>query len=130
MPNAANFSVMNGETTPVSTLFTNLQPAGGNLPAVYLAKASGPMSSAQAKIAVSSTGSAKTREVRVTIRTPYWVTGTDGVTKVLDSCFSEVRTVLPETVPDAVRANHAAYVANVCDEAQVRSALRDGYAPT
>lgn len=130
MPIAANFSVNNGAATPVAVLFTNLQPAGGNLPAVYLAKTTGGMVNAQAKIAVSSTGTAKTREVRVTVRTPYWVTGTDGITKVLDSCFSEVRTVLPGTVPDDVRANHAAYVANSCDEAQIRSAMRDGYAPT
>lgn len=130
MPTAVNFSVMNGAATPVNILFTNLQPAGGNLPAVYLAKTTGPMVNAQAKIAVSSTGTAKTREVRITVRTPFWVTGTDGVTKVLDSCFTEVRTVLPETVPDDVRANHAAYVANSCDDAQIRLTLRDGYAPT
>lgn len=130
MPNAANFSINNGAATPVSVLFTNLQPAGGNLPAVYLAKTTGPMVSAQAKIAVSSTGTAKTREVRITVRTPYWVTGTDGVTKVLDSCFSEIRTVLPESVPDDVRANHVAYVANSCGDAQIKDALRNGYAPT
>lgn len=130
MPNAVNFSVLNGASTPVTTLFTNLQPAGGNLPAVYLAKGTGPMVSAQTKIAISSTGSAKSREVRATIRTPYWVTGADGVTKVLDSCFTEIRTVVPESVPDSVRANHVAYVANSCDDAQVQAAMRDGYAPT
>lgn len=130
MPTASNFSINNGAATPVSTLFTNLQPAGGNLPAVYLAKTTGPSVSAQAKIAISATGSAKTREMRQTIRTPYWVTGVDGVTKVLDSCFTEIRTVLPESVPDDVRANHAAYVANSCDEAQVRASMKEGYAPT
>lgn len=130
MPIAANFTVNDGASTPVATLFTNIQPAGGNLPAVYVAKTKGPSVVAQPKIAVSSTGSAKAREVRMTIRTPFWVTGTDGVTKVQDSVFSEIRTVLPDTVPDAVRADHMAYVANSCDIAQVKEALTTGYAPT
>lgn len=129
MTQAVNFSINDGASTPVSTLFTCLQPAGGNLPAVYQAKAKGPSVAAQPKISVSSSGTTKTREVRMTVRTPYWVTGTDGVTKVIDSAFAEIRIVLPETVPDAVRSDHAAYVANSLDAAQILAAVRDGYAP-
>lgn len=130
MPIAESFTIKNGASTPVDTLFTNLQPAGGNLPSVYQAKGRGPSVAAQPKIAISSSGNAKSREVRMTIRTPYWVTGTDGATKVLDSCFTEIRSVLPETVPDSVRADHAAYVANSCDVQHVRASLIEGYAPT
>lgn len=130
MPQASTFTIKDGASTPADTVFTNIQPAGGNLPSVYLAKAKGPATNAQPKIAVSSTGTAKTRETRTTVRTPYWVTGVDGVTRVQDSCFTETRTVIPETVPDAVRSDHAAYVANSLDVAQVRESVRDGYAPT
>lgn len=130
MPIASNMTLNDGQATPAATLFTNIQPAGGNLPAVYMAKTKGPMVVAQPKIAVSSSGTSKTRETKITIKTPYWVTGTDGVTKVVDSAFTEIRTVMPDSVPDAVRADHTAYVANVCDVAQVKESLKDGYAPS
>lgn len=130
MPIATNLTINDGQNTPVAVVFTNIQPAGGNLPAVYLAKTKGPSVLAQPKIAISSSGNAKSRETRVTVRTPYWVTGTDGVTKVQDSVFTEVRTVLPDTIPDAVRADHVAYVQNLLAQAQVKEAMRDGYAPT
>lgn len=129
MSQASNFTIKNGAATPVDVLFTNLQPAGGNLPAVYQARSTGNTVASQAKIMVSSTGTAKTREVRRTIRTPYSVVGVDGVTKVVDSCFTEIRTVLPETVPDDVRANHQAFVANSCDVPQIQDADKNGYAP-
>lgn len=130
MPQASNLTINDGAVTPAAVVFTNIQPAGGNLPAVYLAKTKGPNVGAQPKIAISSTGSAKSREVRQTIRTPYWVTGGDGVTKVLDSVFTEIRTVIPDSVPDAVRADHVAYAQNSLGVAQVKESMRDGYAPS
>lgn len=129
MPSASTFSIPDGAGTPVSTMFTLLQPAGGTLPATYVAKTKGPSVAAQPKIAISSTGSGKTRESRITIRTPYWVTGTDGLTKIQDSVFTEIRSVVPDTVPDSVRADHAAFVANSLDVPQIREAYRDGFAP-
>lgn len=129
MPTASTFAVNDGAATPTATTFTLFQPAGGNLPATYVAKTKGPSVSAQPKLAVSSTGTSKTRESRLTVRTPYWVTGTDGVTKVIDSAFTEIRTVLPDSVPDAVRADHAAYLANFLAVPQIRDTIRDGFAP-
>lgn len=130
MPTASNFTVKDGATTPADTLFTNIQPAGGNLPATYLAKTKGPSVSSQPKLAISSTGTTKARETKTTVRTPYWVTGVDGVTKVIDSVFTEIRTVCPDTVPDSIRADHVAYVANSLDIAQIKEAVKDGYAPS
>lgn len=130
MPTASNVTVMDGQTTPVATLFTMIQPSGGNIPATYVAKAKGPSMSAQPKVMISASGTSKTREAKITIRTPYYVTGTDAVTKVIDSVFTEIRTVLPDSVPDAVRKDHQAYVANFCDNGQVQETMRDGYAPS
>lgn len=127
MPNASNFTIKDG--TIADVVFTNLQPAGGNLPAVYQAKAKGPVVAAQPKISVSSSGTAKTRETRTTIRTPYAVTGADGTVKIVDSCFTEIRTVMPETIPDAVRLDHQAYVANSLDVPQMKDTQINGYAP-
>lgn len=129
MPTASTFTIKDGASTPADVVFTNIQPAGGNLPSTYLAKAKGPMVIAQPKIAISSSGNTKTRETKITVKTPFWVTGVDGVTRVQDSVFTEIRFVIPDTVPDAVRADHAAYVANSLDVAQVRESMRDGYAP-
>lgn len=130
MPQASNVTVKDGATTPADTLFTMIQPSGGNLPATYVAKSKGPSMSAVPKVMISATGTAKTRETKLTFRTPFWVTGTDGVTKVIDSAFTEVKTVLPESVPDAVRKDHQAYVANFLDNVQVQETMRDGYAPS
>lgn len=130
MPQASNFTIKNGASTPVDVTFTNLQPAGGNLPAVYQARSAGPNSAAQPKIAVSASGSTKTREVRQTIRTPYYVTGADGLIKVVDNCFTEVRTVIPDTCPATTRNDHAAFVANSLTVPQIRESQQDGYAPS
>lgn len=130
MPTASNVTVNDGATTPVATLFTMIQPAGGNLPATYVAKLKGPSVSSQPKVQISATGTSKTRESKVTIKTPYWVTGTDGVTKVIDSAFTEIRSVMPDSVPDAVRKDHQAYLANWLDQAQMQETIRDGYAPS
>lgn len=130
MPTASNVTINDGSITPVATLFTMIQPSGGNLPATYIAKSKGPMMAAQPKIMISASGTAKTRESKITIKTPYWVTGADSVTKVVDSVFTEIRTVLPDSIPDAVRKDHQAYVANFCDAAQVQETMRDGYAPS
>lgn len=129
MPTAVNFTIKDGASTPADTLFTNVQPAGGNLPALYLAKNKGPSVNCQPRINVSSTGNTKTREVRMTIRTPYWALGTDGTTRVIDSAFTEIRTVLPDSVPDSVRNDHAAFVANSLDVLQIKEANTGGYAP-
>lgn len=130
MPIASNLTIKDGQATPVDVVFTNIQPSSGNLPSVYIAKAKGPAVVSQPKLAISSTGNSKARETKYTIRTPYWVTGTDGATKVLDSAFTEVRSVIPDSIPDAVRADHVAYVANSLDVPQIKESLRDGYAPT
>lgn len=130
MPQAANFSINNGNTTPVSVLFTNLQPASGNLPAVYQARAVGINPASQPKIAISSKGNAKVRETHITVRVPYAVTGPDGVTKVVDSSFADIRVVQPDSCPDSVRADLAAYVANTLDIPQFAAAVKDGYAPS
>lgn len=129
MPIASNFTIKDGSATPADTVFSMLQPTSGNLPAIYVAKSKGPSVSAQPKIAVSSSGDTKKRETRITVRTPYWVLGTDGVARVQDSCFTEIRVVLPETVPDAVRADHAAYIWNLLNVPQVKESIREGYSP-
>lgn len=129
MPQASNFTIKDGKTpTPADTVFTCLQPAGGSLPAVYQARTAGPNSASQPKIALSSSGTPKARETRQTIRTPYYVTGVDGQTKVVDNCFTEIRTVIPESCPAATRADHVAFIANSLDVPQIKESHHDGYA--
>lgn len=129
MPQASNFTIKDGASSPADTLFTNLQPAGGTLPAYYVARSKGPAAASQPSIRVSSEGKAGSRKVTRTIRTPYFVTGSDGVSKVVDYCMTTVTTTLPDTVPDTVRADHQAYVANSSDVAQISEAERGGFAP-
>lgn len=129
MPQAANFTINDGATTPAATLFTNVQPASGNIPATYFARAKGVSAVSQPTIAVSSKGKQKAREVTTTIKTPYSVVGTDGITRVVDNCFTTIVTVLPDSCPASVRADHQAYVANSRDVAQIKETELDGYAP-
>lgn len=130
MPNASNLTINDGKPTPVATLFTMIQPSGGNLPATYVAKSKGPSMISQPKVQISAQGTSKTRVSKITVKTPYWVTGTDGVTKVVDSAFTEIRSTMPDTVPDAVRADHRAYLANLLDQEQVYQTVSDGFAPS
>lgn len=129
MPQAANFTIKNGASTPADVVFTNLQPAGGSLPAVYQARAAGPNPALQPKISLSSEQQRSGRRVRQTVRTPYYITGTDGVPRLVDSCFSEIITTLPDSVPDDVRANHWAFVSNSADVPQIADSGKNGYAP-
>lgn len=130
MPSASNFTINDGAATPVATVFTNVQPASGNIPATYLARAKGVATAQQPMIAISSKGKQKARETVRTVRTPYAVVGTDGISRVVDNCFTTITTVIPDSCPTSVRADHQAYVANSCDTAQIKEAETDGYAPT
>lgn len=129
MPQAANFTINDGATTPAATLFTCVQPASGNIPATYFARAKGVSAASQPVIAVSSKGKQKAREVTTTIKTPYAVAGTDGITRVIDSCFTTITTVLPDSCPTSVRSDHQAYVANSRDIVQFKESDTEGYAP-
>lgn len=129
MSQAVNFTIKDGTATPVNTVFTCVQPASGNLPATYQARTKGPSLASQPVIAISSSGKKGSREVRQTVRTPFWILGSDGVTRVQDAMFTEIRTVLPDSVPDAVRADHQAFVANSVDVSQIKDSMIDGFAP-
>lgn len=129
MSQAAHFTINDGATTPAATLFTNVSAASGNLPATWYAKAKGIAAAHWPMIAVSSKGRQKARETVRTVRTPYVVTGTDGIARVVDSCFTTITTVIPDSVPPSVRADHQAYVANSSDTPLVKETETDGYAP-
>lgn len=130
MPQAVNFTIKNGASTPADVVFTSLQPAGGSLPAVYQARAAGPNAALQPKISLSGEQQRNGRRTRQTVRTPYYVVGTDGVPRLVDSCFTEIITTMPDTIPDAVRNDHWAYVSNSADVAQIAESCKSGYAPT
>lgn len=130
MPQAENFTIKDGAAAPVNTVFTNVQPAGGSVPALYFARAKGAFPTQQPTIAISSVG--KQNGVRVakqTIKTPIVVTDTAGVPKVVDYMFTEVVTTSPGTASIADRDHHWAYVSNSLDIAQIAEGHKDGYAP-
>lgn len=129
MAQAANFTIKDGSATPADTLFTCVQPAGGSLPAVYYARAKGLSAATQPKIQVSSKGGAKKRESFSTYLVPFSILGPDGVTRVVDNAYAEVRCVMPDSVPNDVRAHLRAYLANSLDVAQFQETVETGYAP-
>lgn len=129
MAQATNFTIKDGASTPADTLFTNVTPAGGQTPATYYARTKGPSQASQPVIMMSGKGKQKARETFQTVRTPYSVVGTDGRVTVVDSCYTEIRTVLPDSVPDDVRAMHSAYVRNSQDVAQLQEGATTGYPP-
>lgn len=129
MAQATNFTIKDGAATPVDTVFTNVQPAGGNLPATYFARAKGASPAQQPTVRISSRGMQGKREVLHTVAVPYAVTGADAVSRVVSIALVEVKVVLPDNVPDAVRSDLRAYAANSLDVAQIVDAVQTGYAP-
>lgn len=127
MPQAANFTVLDGAATPADTLFTLLTPASGKSPAVWVAKSKGPTVATQPKVDVSTTGTKVGRSLRLSFRLPYWVTGTDGRVSVVDSLFASLNVVVPDTVPDANRDDFVALLANIIANEIVREMIRDGH---
>lgn len=127
MPQAANFTVKDGAATPVDTLFTLLTPAAGKSAAVWVAKSKGPTVATQPKVDVSTTGTKVGRALRLSFRLPYWVTGTDGRVTVVDSQFASLNTTVPDTIPDANRADFVALFANIIATALVKEMLKDGH---
>lgn len=127
MPTAANFTIQDGAAANV--VFTNVQPAGGSLPAVFLAKTKGASAASQPKVSISSKGRNGGRDVVMTITVPYAVTGTDGIERVVDTEFYEIRKVGPARIPAALQADGIAYAKNSLAVTQILEAFRDGYAP-
>lgn len=127
MPQATNFTIKDGAA--VDTVFSNVQPAGGTLPALYFARAKGAFPVQQPTIGVSSTGKqGGVRVTKETVKTPI-LQSIGGEIKVVDYMFTEVITTMPGTATVADRANHHAYVANSLDVVQIAESHRDGYAP-
>lgn len=130
MPQASNFTIKDGSSTPADVLFTNLQAASGNLPAVYQARSKGPTAAVQPKISISSKGQGKAREVRITYSVPQQRTDpVTGFVTTVDAAFAELRFVQPDNVTDAVRADLVAYVSNSVQVPQLKDACTTGYAP-
>lgn len=129
MPNATSFTIKDGAA--VDTVFSNVQPAGGTLPALYFARAKGSFPVQQPSIGLSSAGKqGGVRVVKQTVKTPILQTdASSGISKVIDYMFTEVNTTMPGTATVADRANHRAYVANSLDVPQVAESHQDGYAP-
>lgn len=129
MSQAANFTIKDGATTPADTVFTNVKPAVGQSAAEYYARAKGPSPALQPKVKASDKATASSRVYTQIVETPYWVTGADGVSRRVDAAHTVITTTLPTTIPDAVRNDHYAYVANSVDVAQFQDGFKNGYAP-
>lgn len=128
MPQATNFTINDGAAA--ATVFTNVQPSGGSLPALYFARAKGAFPVQQPQVAISSVGKQNgVRVVKQTVKTPILQTDTAGVTKVVDYMFTEITTTSPGTASVADRSNHWAYVSNSLDVAQIGESHKDGYGP-
>lgn len=127
MPQATTFTINDGSA--VATVFTNVQPAGGGLPALYFAREKGAFPTTQPTIGISSAGKqGNVRVVKQTVKTPILQT-IAGETKVVDYMFTEIVTTRPGTATVIDSANHVAYVKNSLDEPQVEDSHEDGYAP-
>lgn len=129
MPQAANITIKDGQSTPADTLFTLLTPAAGGNPAVWTAKTKGPTAATQPRVDVSSEGFKGGRKVRVTVKVPVYVTGTDGMVRLIDSFHFTGQVTLPDTVPSANRSDGVAYTANLFSTALMKEVLSEGYAP-
>lgn len=129
MPTASNITI--NDSAAVAVVFTNVTGASGALPAVYYAKTKGTAAAFQPKLSISSKGMANSgREVKMTLALPVTVIDENGIEKVLDTEFYEIRKVGPGRIPALQQADAAAYVANALDVAQIREAFRDGFAPS
>lgn len=126
---ASTFTIDDGSLA--ATIFSNVQPASGALPALYFAREKGNFPVQQPTIGLSSAGKQNgVRTVKQTVKTPILQTGADGITKVVDYIFSDVSTTLPGTATVNDRENHAAYLRNSLGVDQIKAAHVDGYAPT
>ncbi len=128
MPQAANITVKDGQSTPADTLFTLLTPSAGNFPAVWVARSKGPTTATQPRLESSSEGFKGGRRVRITIKVPYYVTGTDGKSTFVDNYHVSSQVVIPDTIPAGFRADGAAYAGNLVTHALIKETITDGYA--
>lgn len=116
------------DSANADVLFTAVQSAAGTAPSVWLAKAKGKAPAFQPKIQMSSQGRAGSgRDVKLTLAVPVTVTDDNGVERVLDTEFYEVRKVGPGRIPATTQADAAAYLAGALANAEIRAGFRDGY---
>lgn len=129
MPQASHITIKDGQSTPADCLFTLLTPSAGNSPAVWNAKTKGPTSASQPRVEMSSEGFRGGRKVRLTVKVPAYVTGTDGKVSLIDTYHFSGQITVPDTVPAAFRADAVAFIGNLLSHALVKEVLVDGYAP-
>lgn len=129
MPQAINITIKDGQSTPADCLFTLLTPAAGNSPAVWSAKTKGPTSASQPRVELSGEGFRGGRKLRLTVKVPAYVTGTDGKVSLIDNFHFSGQVTIPDTVPVAFRADAVAYIGNLLSHALIKETLTDGYAP-
>lgn len=127
MPSASNITVKNAALADI--VFSNVQGAAGTSPATYYARTMGTAPAFQPKLAVSSRSLPNQgREVKLTFAVPVTQV-VEGVEKVIDTEFYELKKVGPGRVPANVQNDAVVLLANLLDAAQIKDAFKEGYAP-
>nr|URG16537.1 MAG: coat protein [Leviviridae sp.] len=126
-----NITVPNGAVTPVNKTFTVSRPASGDDSAVlHLREGANEQAYVKLEFSTKSTqvGNMRGRQAVVTSVTPFGYTDVNGVFVQQGMISTSVKTTIPVNAPDAVRKDHAAYVAGILGNQQVRDLVILGYA--
>lgn len=124
-------TVPNGAASPVNKTFSVSRSAAGDESAVLHLR-EGASVAAYPKLEFSSKNAQATsgrgRGATLTLVTPFGYTDTNGNWVKQDVISTTVRTTVPDTAPDAVRKDHAAFIAGILSDAQAKGLVITGYA--
>lgn len=129
MPQAANITVNNGATTPVSKLFTLMTPAAGDRGLAIWALKEGASPAVFPKFTAMAyaTGN-RSRKSQLKLHLPYSYTdSTTGLAKAGPAFEFNGDFTVPDEFPEALRADAVAYTANLIANAIIKEMIRDGY---
>lgn len=125
-----NITVPNGAASPVNKTFSVSRSAAGDESAVLHLR-EGVSQAAYPKLEFSSKNaqavSGRGRGGVVTLVTPYGYTDTNGNWVKQDVISTTVRTTTPDSAPDAVRKDHAAFIAGLLADTQLKGLVITGY---
>lgn len=132
MPQATNITVKNGASTPVDKTFILVTPAAGDGGIAAWALKEGPISSVFPTITVSAHRTTnKSRKLALKFRLPSsYNDAVTGLTLVGSAAEVNISVSMPDTFPEALKNDFAAFAANIVGNPLIKELIHDAYPAT
>lgn len=132
MPQIATLTVKKADNT-TNVVYDALVPSSGDKsPALWYLTAAGAAPAFRPQLSLQSAwnGPRTARRLQVGYKYPVWATGTDGVTRIVDTLIIDATILRPAGMADSTALEAIAQFAHLVDAQNVRDSVTSGHSPT